>query len=181
MTTHQPSTTPQLSAQSSGQLHVVFGTGPVGQAITRTLLARGHQVRAVNRSGHADLPPAVELVTGDAGDLAFAGSVSAGARVIYNALNPPYHQWPEQFPRLQQGVLAAASSVGARLVAMENLYGYGPSGGQPFTEDHPLAATTRKGITRAAMTTDLLAAHQRGMVQVAIGRASDFFGPGGRD
>ena len=32
------------------QLHVVFGTGPVGQATARALLARGHTVRMVNRS-----------------------------------------------------------------------------------------------------------------------------------
>ncbi len=175
ITTHQPAPDP------TRQLHVVFGTGPVGQAIARALLARGHQVRAVNRSGRAELPPQVELIAGDAGDHAFTSHASAGARVVYNALNPPYHQWPALFPRLQAGVLAGAASSGARLVVMENLYAYGPAGGQPFTEDHPLAATTRKGLTRAAMTTDLLAAHQRGMVQVAIGRASDFFGPGVRD
>jgi nucleoside-diphosphate-sugar epimerase len=175
MTTHQPTPVP------SGRLHVVFGTGPVGQAIVRALLARGHQVRAVNRGGRAELPPEVELIAGDAGDPAFATRASDGAGVIYNALNPLYHQWPRLFPRLQQGVLTAATDNGARLVAIENLYGYGPAGGQPFTEDRPLAATTRKGRTRAAMTRDLLDAHRRGIVQVAIGRASDFFGPGVRD
>jgi nucleoside-diphosphate-sugar epimerase len=33
-------------------------------------------------------------------------------------------------------------------------------------------------MVRAAMTRDLLAAHAQGTVKVAIGRASDFFGPG---
>jgi nucleoside-diphosphate-sugar epimerase len=47
-----------------------------------------------------------------------------------------------------------------------------------MTEDLPLRATTVKGRTRAAMTQELLAAAQAGRVQVAIGRASDFFGPG---
>jgi nucleoside-diphosphate-sugar epimerase len=181
MTTDRRLTTDHATIAPTGQFHVVFGTGPVGQAIARALLARGHQVRAVNRSGRAELPPGVELIAGDAGDPAFAMRASAGATVIYNALNPPYHQWPELFPRLQQGVLAGAAGAGARLVVMENLYGYGPADGQPFTEDRPLAATTRKGRTRAAMTGDLLGAHRRGMVQVAIGRASDFFGPGVRD
>ena len=63
---------------------------------------------------------------------------------------------------------------------MENLYAYGPTGGRPLTEDLPLAARTRKGTTRAAMTTALLDVHRRGTVRVAIGRASDFFGPGVR-
>ena len=49
---------------------------------------------------------------------------------------------------------------------------------QPMTEDLPLAATTVKGRTRAAMTQELLAARDAGRVHIAIGRASDFFGAG---
>jgi nucleoside-diphosphate-sugar epimerase len=79
---------------------------------------------------------------------------------------------------LQRGVLAAAERTGALLVALENLYGYGPAGGRPMTEDLPLAATTVKGRTRAAMTAELLAAAEAGRIRLAIGRASDFFGPG---
>jgi nucleoside-diphosphate-sugar epimerase len=47
-----------------------------------------------------------------------------------------------------------------------------------MTEDLPLAATSVKGRTRAAMTRQLLAAHEAGRVRIAIGRASDFFGAG---
>jgi len=47
-----------------------------------------------------------------------------------------------------------------------------------MTEDLPLAATGVKGRARAAMTAELLAAADAGRVRVAIGRASDFFGPG---
>ena len=81
-----------------------------------------------------------------------------GASVIYQCLNAPYNQWPERFPPLQRGVLAAAERTGALLVTLENLYGYGPTGGRPMTEDLPLAATSVKGRTRAAMTGELLAA-----------------------
>jgi hypothetical protein len=59
-------------------------------------------------------------------------------------------------------VLAAAEAAGARLVAMENVDMYGPTGGRPLREDRPYAATTRKGRTRAAMARDLLEAHRRG-------------------
>ena len=47
-----------------------------------------------------------------------------------------------------------------------------------MTEAFPLAATTVKGRTRAAMTGELLAAAEAGRVRLAIGRASGFFGPG---
>jgi nucleoside-diphosphate-sugar epimerase len=75
-------------------------------------------------------------------------------------------------------VLAAAERNGALLVSLENLYGYGPAGGRPMTEDLPLAATGVKGRARAAMTAELLAAADAGRVRIAIGRAADFFGPG---
>jgi len=96
----------------------------------------------------------------------------------YQCVNAPYTQWPELFPPLQRGVLTAAERTGALLVALENLYGYGPTGGRPMTEDLPLAATGAKGRTRAAMTAELLAAATAGRVRIAIGRASDFFGAG---
>jgi len=75
-------------------------------------------------------------------------------------------------------VLSAAESQSALLVSLENVYGYGPAGDKPMTEDLPLSATTVKGRTRAAMTQELLDAAEAGLVRIAIGRASDFFGAG---
>jgi nucleoside-diphosphate-sugar epimerase len=49
----------------------------------------------------------------------------------------------------------------------------------PITEDLPARATTRKGRVRALMAERLLAAHRSGTLQVAIGRSSDYYGPGG--
>jgi nucleoside-diphosphate-sugar epimerase len=74
-------------------------------------------------------------------------------------------------------VLEGAAAAGAKLVAMENLYMYGPTDGRPLTEDLPHAPNTRKGRVRAKMSEELMGAHKSGRVQVAIGRASDFFGP----
>jgi nucleoside-diphosphate-sugar epimerase len=85
----------------------------------------------------------------------------------------------EEFPALQAGVLAAAQAHGARLVSMENVYMYGRPAGRPLTETRGHAAHTTKGRLRAQMATELLAAHQAGNVAVAIGRASDYFGPRG--
>lgn len=161
----------------SGRLHVVFGTGPVGLAVADDLSRRGERIRMVNRSGRASAPEGAEVVGGDATDKAFTREASAGAAVVYFALNPPYHRWPELFPPLQDGVLEGAAWAGARLVAMENVYMYGPTGGRPLTEDLSYAASTRKGEVRARMSRDLFAAHQAGKVRATAGRASDFFGP----
>jgi nucleoside-diphosphate-sugar epimerase len=162
---------------ATNELHVVFGTGPVGMAVMEALVNRGKPVLMVNRSGQAPVPSGVEVAAGDATDPARTRELCRGATVVYNCTNPPYTQWPELFPPLQAGVLAGAASAGAKLVVMDNLYMYGPTGGRPLTEALPYNAATRKGRVRAQMARDLLAAHQAGTVRVAIGRASDFFGP----
>ena len=161
------------------ETHVIFGSGPIGLALMNELVSQGKRVRIVNRSGFLQrpVPSGVELARGDAADPEAARALCQGAAVVYNCANPPYTKWPEKFPPLQAGVLAGAESVGARLVAMENVYMYGPTGGRPMTEDLPYAATSRKGRVRARLAKELLAAHAAGKVRVAIGRASDFFGP----
>jgi nucleoside-diphosphate-sugar epimerase len=162
----------------NGELHVIFGTGAVGMSVMDELIRRGRRrVRMVNRSGRARVPHGVEVVGGDATDEAFARGASEGASVVYFALNPPYDKWPELFPPLQAGVLEGAASAGAKLVAMENLYMYGLTSGRPLTEDLPHAPNTRKGRVRARMSEELMDAHSSGRVRVAIGRASDYFGP----
>ena len=159
--------------------HVVFGTGPVGLALVEHLAATGQNVTAVNRGGHADVPEGVDVLAGDASDAEFTTEAVRGAAVVYQCLAPPYTKWPELFPALQAAVAEGASATGAKLVSFENLYLYGRTGGAPLTEDLPSAATGPKGRVRAQMATDLLDAHQSGKLRVAIGRASDFFGPRG--
>ena len=93
-------------------LHVVYGTGAVGMAVMDALVQNGRRVRMVNRSGRASVPEGVEIVGGDAADPTFTREASAGASVVYFALNPPYDKWPELFPPLQAGVLEGAASAG---------------------------------------------------------------------
>lgn len=160
------------------EMHVVFGTGQVGLALIAQLAESGHVVRAVSLHAPTDLPEGVDARSADATDPESAADAAKGATVVYQCLNAPYTKWPELFPPLQRGVMAAAERADALLVTLENLYGYGSSGGQPMTEDHALAADTVKGRTRASMTKELLAKAEAGEVRIAIGRASDLFGPG---
>jgi nucleoside-diphosphate-sugar epimerase len=162
----------------SEELHVVFGAGQVGRALSQRLTDIGLSVRVLSRNRPAELADGVDWRSVDASDHHAATEAVAGASVIYQCLNAPYTDWPKLFPPLQQGVLSGAERCGALLVTLENIYGYGPAAGKPMTEDLPLAATTVKGRTRAAMTKELLAAAKSGRIRVAIGRASDFFGAG---
>lgn len=162
----------------TNELHVVFGaTGGAGNAVVRELVARGKRVRAVSRSGRGAWDGEVEAVKADAADSAAARKAAQGATVVYNCTNAPYTRWPIEFPPLWASVTDAAAAAGARLVVTDNLYMYGPTA-EPLTETTPYRATGRKGVTRIAMTEQLMEAHRSGKVRIAVGRSADYYGPG---
>jgi nucleoside-diphosphate-sugar epimerase len=160
--------------EAMNKLNVVFGTGQIGTRIARILLGRGERVRVVARRG---TPPAgAELAAGDARDNAFAAEASRGAAVVYDTMNPLYHHWKQQLVPVGAGALHGATVAGAKLVALDCLYMYGAPAG-PMTEDAPIAPCSKKGALRAELAELRLSALRRGDARVAIGRASDFFGP----
>jgi nucleoside-diphosphate-sugar epimerase len=154
--------------------HVVLGAGPVSRAIVASLNRRSIDVDVVSRSG-TEIPGA-RAVTVNVLDTEGLSKVIAGASAVYQASQPEYHRWPQEFPALQDSVVRATRNTNAVLVAVENLYGYGHVVGQ-ISETHPLNATTRKGKTRADLWHSLDAEHRAGRLKVTAGRASDFFGP----
>lgn len=161
-----------------GELHVIFGTGPLGRHTATALLGMGHRVRLINRSGRMDsIPPGAELTAANALDPDSTGPLLAGAATVYQCAQPPYHRWAAEFPALQQAVLDAAAKAGARLVVAENLYMYGAPAGNPLKETTPYSPCSRKGQVRTEMTKRLFAAHTAGKVQATSIRGSDFFGP----
>jgi nucleoside-diphosphate-sugar epimerase len=165
----------------NSSVHVIFGSGPVGIWTARALVETGHAVRAVNRTGKRPglMPEPVEIVAADAADTSQAIEAARGAAVVYQALNPPYDQWQALFPPLQHAVMEAARAAGARYVSIDNLYGYGAAAGT-LTETTPQAPNSKKGRLRAGMTRDVLAAHARGDLRVAVLQSSDYYGPGVR-
>ncbi|MBC8076247.1 MAG: NAD-dependent epimerase/dehydratase family protein [Chloroflexales bacterium] len=158
------------------ELHVVFGTGPLGLATARELLAKGKAVRMVNRSGRGEAPKGATLVRGDAYDAKVVAELCAGASVVYQCAQPAYTEWVTKFPPLQASIIEGVARSGAKLVVVENLYMYGPHEG-PLREDLPYAATTRKGRVRAQIAESLMAAHRSGTVRATAGRGSNFYGP----
>jgi nucleoside-diphosphate-sugar epimerase len=165
-----------MDTKDTQELHVVFGTGPVGQATARALLARGHAVRMVNRSGKAEAAGAA-VVRGDAYNPASVAELTAGATAVYQAAQPAYHEWATLFPPLQTSIIEGVARSGAKLVVVENLYMYGQVDG-PIHEGLPYAAHTKKGQVRARMAEEVQAAHRSGKLRTVSGRASDFYGPG---
>jgi len=171
-----------MTTQKLSSRHVVFGAGAVGSSLAAVLVRRGiapDAVTLVSRTGAAPATPGVTVRRGDVADRGTAVAAARGADVVYQVLNPPYHRWAQEFPTLEDNVVAAAEAAGARLVVLENVYGYGhPVRGEAFTEESPLKPASRKGEVRVAMHERLLAAQRAGRVEIAVGRASDYYGPG---
>ncbi|MFD0672715.1 NAD-dependent epimerase/dehydratase family protein [Cohnella sp. GCM10027633] len=158
--------------------HVIIGTGPLGMSLMRELRGRGvRDIRMVNRSGRIRGEEQVGVIKGDAANIADAIAICENASVVYHCAQPGYLNWPKQFPAITKGILDGAAAAGARLVYADNLYMYGRVHG-PLKESLPYRAEGPKGTTRARMAQLLLDAHKAGKARVAIGRASDFYGPG---
>jgi nucleoside-diphosphate-sugar epimerase len=159
-------------------VHVVIGgTGGTGAALVAELLRRGHRVRSVSRRGTPG-PAGTEAAAADVSVPSEVREATRGAAVIYQAASPAYERWSTDFPPMQAALLAAAGAHDAKLVMADNLYAYGPIAG-PMREDTPAHPVGKKGRLRELMTEELLEAHHAGRVRVAIGRSSDYFGPGG--
>ena len=89
------------------ELHVVLGSGAVGQATARALVKQGKYMRMVDRSGRrpADTPESVEILGGDLYNLDFARKAVEDASVVYQTAQPQYHEWPEKFLSLLRIIL----------------------------------------------------------------------------
>ena len=161
---------------TNNSLNIVFGTGPLGYAVAEELLARGQSVKLVNRSGEGDIPEGATIVKADVTNTELTREVCKNVRTVFHCAMPPYTQWPELFPAITYGIINGAISAEANLVYGDNLYMYGQVNG-PIKEDLPNNARGPKGKIRGEMANKLMQAHNDGKVKVAIGRASDFFGP----
>lgn len=162
--------------------YVVLGTGAIGRAVAEELVKRGESVRMVNRSGKMEeVPAGVQVIASDLYDPAKVREVTRGAKVVYQASQPPYHQWVEKFPLLQKSIIDGLTDSEAKLVIVENVYMYGEADGKPMREDTPYKAHTRKGRVRAAISTAAFAAHEEGRIRVSAARGGNFFGPWGTD
>jgi nucleoside-diphosphate-sugar epimerase len=161
---------------SQDPVFVIFGTGPLGLAVMRRLVATGKRVRIVNRSGQAEVPEGVEVIGANAADPVSARRACEGAAVVFHCASGAYGRWPETLPAIMNGIIEGAAAAGARLVYGDNLYMYGPVSG-PMTEDLPNRPVGPTTAVRAQVATTLIEAHTNGKVRATIGRASDFYGP----
>jgi nucleoside-diphosphate-sugar epimerase len=162
-------------------MHVVFGAGgALGASIVQNLAQQNKPVRAVVRDvGRArKVPPSsAEIVVADASKPDSIKPAFQNASVIYHCVNVPYDKWTEVMPLVTDNILAGAIESQANVVFPGNDYVYGPFQKIPTPEDHPLAATTKKGRLRIALEKKLIDAHNNGKLKTVIPRFPDYYGP----
>jgi len=161
----------------TSEFQVVLGaSGGLGNAVVRELVKGGEKVRAVNRSGHIDVPPNVEIAKADMLDRESIFKACQGASAIFHCVNVPYPEWREKLPGITANIIEAAAASNAKLVYGDNLYMYGFVRG-PIKESLTYAARGSKGSIRIHIANQIDDAHQSGKVRAVTGRAPDYYGP----
>jgi nucleoside-diphosphate-sugar epimerase len=143
--------------------HGVFGAaGSLGAAIVRRLAALGMPTRAVVRSLDrakqvfpTQQSTTIKIEVADALNAESVHALCHDAKTIYHCVNVPYQYWSEIMPKVTDNILAGAKGAKASIVFPGNVYGYGSFQKIPATEDHPLAATSKKGKLRNAIEVKL--------------------------
>ena len=159
---------------------ILGGTGTIGAAVGRKLLARGWIVRALHRNPDnlPDGAPDFEWLRGDAMNRADVVKAAQGAELIVHAVNPPrYHNWAGLVLPMIDNTIAAARTAGARILLPGTVYNFGTDAFPVLKEDAPQRPFTRKGAIRVALERRLRDASENG-VRALVVRAGDFFGPG---
>lgn len=164
---------------------ILGATGGIGRELSRRLLARGWQVKALTRAPERldldDARSGVKWLKGDALSRTDVCAAADGASVIVHAVNPPgYRNWSELVLPMLDNTITAAVANRAHIVLPGTVYNFGPDALPAPDEDSPQHPVTVKGRIRAEMERRLHAASRAG-AKALILRAGDFFGPGAQN
>jgi len=155
---------------------VVLGAGGgLGRNAVEAALAAGHAVRALVRDpAKAALPPAVEVVRGDARSVDDLQAALRGVDVAFFCVNPAWSRWVEEFPPLLEAAIEGCLATGARLVFPANVWIFGPGRrGEAVGEGRPASPTSVRGGLRARMEERIA----RSGVRHRLVRLPEFYGP----
>lgn len=169
---------------------VIGGTGFVGRALVRALVARGDRVRVLSRgrtNPFAELGAAVDLVSAPPSDRAALTHAMAGVRCVYHlarAEEPDWQGYLRNDVAVTETIAKAALDAGvARLVYTGTIASYDASDpGQTITEDTPFGPMERRNLyarSKALCEERLLALHRARGLGLVIARPGIVIGPGG--
>jgi nucleoside-diphosphate-sugar epimerase len=173
---------------ADGVVLITGGTGFLGTALARRLLAYGARVRILARSAARARELAAlgaEIVTGDIADHAAVRAAAVGARTVYHLAGPllipgvPAAEYHRAHVLGTATVLdcCAESLTLERLVHCSTTGVLGITGERPAAEDDPFRPTTDYERAKAAAETEVRRAIAAGLPAV-IARPGLVYGPG---
>ena len=150
--------------------------GRIGQEIAKAFVGANWRVIGMGRGNRAKLA-GVEFFEGDVNFPEQTRKAIAGADVVVNALNLPYHKWDKgRAENNLAKVLTALKGSGKTLMFPGNIYGWGAKQHiiKPDTPQHP---EKDRGHIRQRMEAQLEKASQEDNIKVIILRLADFYAP----
>ena len=163
--------------------HLIIGfTGGIGRATAKALLEKNEHVVALVRNvqkaeKYAQGLSGVELIQGDATNLADIEKALENCSTLFYCANVPYPKWQTEARELLSVSITAAINKKAKLVFPGNVYVYGKAQQTLVNEGHPHAAATKKGEIRIEMEQMLVRANKEHGLRYSIIRMPDFYGP----
>ena len=185
-----PKTTPKTAPKTAAGALVIGGTGFVGRALVRALVARGDRVRVLSRgrtNPFAELGTAVELVSAPLTDRAALTRAMAGVRCVHHlarAEEPDWEGYLRNDVAVTETIAEAALDAGVpRVVYTGTIASYDASDpARTITEDTPFGPMERRNLyarSKALCEERLMALHRARGLGLVIARPGIVIGPGG--
>ncbi len=152
-------------------------TGSFGGHVAEAFQQQGWTIRAMLRDP-LKLPArfaGVEVVQGDAVDIASVRAAAEGVDLMVYGVNPPGYRWDGKAVPWLENAATAAEEKGLTVVFPENVYVFDPADGPDFAEDAAIRPISSRGRIRQAMERRLQQATERGARAIVI-RAGDYIG-----
>jgi nucleoside-diphosphate-sugar epimerase len=168
---------------TSNNTHLIIGfTGGIGRAVALALNKRNIPTKVLARNPekarkYADGFSNLEIIAGDASEIADVDRAMEGVSVVYYCVNIPYPAWEKSAIKLFYNCLSSAVKHNVKLVFPGNVYVYGHAKYNPVNEIHPHAAHTKKGQVRMEMEEMMAMARKDQGLDYTIVRMPDFYGP----
>lgn len=162
------------------KIAILGANGRVANEVAKAYLNAGHDVIAITRDGKArGLSGQVEFRAADALKPGALAAATAGADLIFNGLNPLYHEWEEKAVPMAREVVAAMRANRIPQLFIGNVYNFGRTIHEGMREDDAFSADVRKGALRNEMEGLFRTAAETEGLKTIILRAGDFFGGSG--
>jgi len=164
---------------------VTGATGKVGHAVTRGLLERGDDVRALVRNPAAAIPAGAEPVRGDVRDTESLVEAVRGCELVFNAMGLPEQWLPDEgaFHEVNalgsESVARAARAAGVRRLVHTSTIDvfHAPRGGR-FDESELAGYPKGTAYERSKQEAERLVLDASGGMDVVLVNPAGVYGPG---